>query len=309
MSEKRKVIIDTDIGVDDAFALRYAQLSCEVLGVTTVCGNVPVDMAAKNAKFCCAHYGIKAQVCRGATRPLVQEPGEPCFNIHGADGLGGVYDNPCSADAPDAINFLINTIQKHPGEVSILAIGPLTNIAVLMNLRPELGRSLRELVIMGGAFGHHGHYGNMSNFAEFNFWSDPQAADQVLRSDWPITIVPLDVTCEVQLTGEEVASLNDPFLRDISRVYLEFSQQEEGFYGMAVHDALTVAYLRQPEAFAGIHRPCRVITSGISIGQSVTPPGSMPADSNFQDCTCHQILTEVDAAAVREELLSALRLG
>lgn len=307
MSNLRKVIIDTDIGIDDAFALRYAQLGCEILGVTAVSGNIPVDMAVKNAKFCCAHYGIDATVCRGASRPLVQEPGEPCFNIHGSDGLGGVYPNPCNAAAPEALNFLIDTIQSRPGEVSILAIGPLTNIAMLMNLRPDLGRSLKELVIMGGAFGHHGHHGNMSNFAEFNFWSDPQAADQVLRSDWPITIVPLDVTCEVQLTGEDVASLNDPFLRDISRVYLDFSLQEEGFYGMAVHDALTVAWLLHPEAFTVMHQPCRVVTCGIAVGQSVIPRCA-PADRSFRGCACHQILTDVDAETVRRELMSALTI-
>ena len=233
----RKIIIDTDIGIDDAFALRYGSLLFDLIGITTVDGNVPVAMATKNAKFFCKIYDKNIPVYKGASRPLAANPTPPSFDIHGSDGLGQVYDNPCTADADNAVNYLIETVKNHPNEITVVAVGPLTNIAMALNLYPQFAIQVKELIIMGGAFGHHGHTGNMSNFAEFNVFKDPEAADLVLSSSAPITIVPLDVTNEVQITADEIQDTHDEFLINISKFYLNFSIKQKGFNGMAVHDA------------------------------------------------------------------------
>ncbi|WP_277297375.1 nucleoside hydrolase [Succinatimonas hippei] len=305
----RKIIIDTDIGVDDAFALRYGSLLFDLIGITTVDGNVPVDAATKNAKFFCKIYNKNIRVYKGASRPLSAKPLPPSFDIHGSDGLGQIYDNPCNPDADNAVNYLIETVKKHPKEITVIAIGPLTNIAIALNLYPQFAEQVKELIIMGGAFGYHDHTGNMSNFAEFNVFKDPDAADLVLSSPAPITIVPLDVTNEVQITAEEIQSTHDEFLINISKFYLDFSIKQKGFNGMAVHDALTIAYLNNPDNFKVIEKPCRVITKGIAVGQTVIPISNARSSNDcFKGLKSHKICIDVDVSAVKQELLKALTI-
>lgn len=305
----RKIIIDTDIGVDDAFALRYGSLLFDLIGITTVDGNVPVDMATKNVKFFCKTYNKDIPVYKGASRPLAAKPTPPSFDIHGCDGLGQVYDNPCNSDADNAVNYLIETVKNHPNEITVVAVGPLTNIAMALNLYPQFATEVKELIIMGGAFGHHGHTGNMSNFAEFNVFKDPDAADLVLSSTAPITIVPLDVTNEVQITADEIQDTHDDFLINISKFYLNFSIKQKGFNGMAVHDALTIAYLNNPYNFKVIEKPCRVITKGIAVGQTVIPLSNARSSNDcFKDLKAHKICIDVDVNAVKHELLKALTI-
>lgn len=310
MLNKRKIIIDTDIGIDDAFALRYGSLLFDLVGITTVSGNVTADMATKNAKLFCSHYGLNIPVCKGASRALVLPPSQPFTEIHGSDGLGGCYDNPHTADAPNAVQFLIDMVKAHPHELSILAVGPLTNIALALNLCPDFADLVQELVIMGGAFGFNQHTGNMTNFSEFNIWKDPHAADQVMQSHLKITVVPLDVTCEVLITGAEVEGTGDKFLTDISKFYLEFTLKDEGFYGMAVHDALTVSYLYDPTPYTVISKPVRVVSEpGITFGQTVIPMSKMPIpDDNFKGLPEHQICIGVDVPKVKAHLLKTLSI-
>lgn len=305
-----KIIIDTDIGIDDAFAIRYGMLTQKLLGITTVSGNVTADMATRNAKLFCKHYGLDIPVCKGASRGLTIEPTPPITEVHGADGMGGCYDNPFDAKTEmNAVEFLLKTVKEHPGEITVVAIGPLTNIALCLNLRPEFASEVKELVIMGGAFGTKGHTGNMSNFAEFNIWKDPDAADQVFRAPLKMTVLPLDVTYEVLLTGEEVASTGDSFLKDISRCYLEFTLKDEGYYGMAVHDALTVEYLLHPDCFDVIEKPVRVSCAGFTYGQTLIPQSAMPIpDDNFRGLPLRKICVGVDTPKVKEHLLSTLKL-
>ena len=305
----RKIIIDTDIGVDDAFALRYGSLLFDLIGITTVDGNVPVDMATKNAKFFCKIYKKNIKVYKGASRPLSIKPTPPSFDIHGSDGLGQAYENTCDAKTDNAVNFIIESVKRAPGEITVIAIGPLTNIAMVLNLYPDFAKEVKELIIMGGAFGTHGHTGNMSNFAEFNVFKDPNAADLVLSSSTPITIVPLDVTNEVQITADEIQKTHDDFLINISKFYLDFSIKQKGFNGMAVHDALTIAYLKNPDNFKVIKKPCRVITDGIAAGQTVIPLSAAPSSNNcFKDLTAHKICIDVNVDAVKQGLLETLTL-
>lgn len=306
-----KIIIDTDIGIDDAFALRYAMLTQHVLGITTVNGNVNADKATKNAKLFCDHYGLRVPVCKGASRPLVLPASNPdASDVHGDDGLGNCLPNTFDAYTQDnAVNFIINTVKANPHEVTLVTIGPLTNIALALNICPELAGLIKKLVIMGGAFGTKGHTGNMSNFAEFNVWKDPQAADQVMQADIPTVIVPMDVTMEVLLTPQDVDSLHDPFLSAISRVYLEFYTQQRHEEGMAVHDAMTIEYLLHPEVFAMQKKPVRVSCEGITIGQTLMPVSIMPVeDAAFENMPVKTICTGVLSDAVKEHLLGTLRL-
>ncbi len=302
------LVIDTDIGIDDAFALRYAMLTQPLVGITTVNGNVTADMATKNAKLFAAHYKLDATIAKGASRGLIAPVSAPITDVHGDDGLGGCYTNPFDATTADnAVNYLINLVKTHPHQVTIAAIGPLTNIALCLNLCPEFADLVKELIIMGGAFGYHGHTGNMSNFAEFNIWKDPEAADLVMQSAIPTVIVPLDVTYEVLISAAEVAATQDKFLIDVSKFYLDFTLREEGFHGMAVHDALTIGYLNHPECFTVVDKPVRVSTAGITAGQTLMPQSAMPIpDDNFKDLPTKRICIGVDTDAIKGHLLSAL---
>lgn len=302
-----KIIIDTDIGIDDAFALYYGNKLFDLIGITTVNGNVPVEMATKNAKLFNAKYNLNIPVYKGACKPLAIDQGEPGFFIHGNDGLGEVYDNPFDDKAPNAISFMLDAVHKYKGEITLVAIGPLTNIALLLLLEPNLKDYVKELVLMGGAFSTNGHSGNMSQFAEFNIYSDPHAADLVFRSDLNITVIPLDVTYEVLVTGDEVLKTNNKFLIDISKFYLDFSKREEDFFGMAVHDALTISYLYNKDFFKFKKSKVRVATSGMNIGQTMIPQSSMPVvDPNFDNLKEHNLALYVDVKAVKEHFLKTI---
>lgn len=305
----KKIIIDTDIGIDDAFALYYATKLFDVIGITTVSGNCTVEMATKNAKLFCQKNNVNIPVYKGADHALVLPQTPPICEVHGNDGMGDAYENPFDAKAPNAVEYLINTIMQNKGEITVCAIGPLTNIAIALNLCPEIKENIKELVIMGGAFGTKGHTGNMSQFSEFNIWKDPHAADQVFKSNMPITIIPLDVTYEVLVSGEEIAKTNNKFLDDISKVYLEFSQNTEGYYGFAVHDALTIAYLYDSSFFNYKTEPVRVSVSDITMGQTLIPVSSMPvADPNFDNMPKHKIAVDVDVARVKDHFLKTISI-
>lgn len=302
----KKIIIDTDIGVDDAFALRYATKLFDVIGFTTVNGNCLVDQATKNAKLFCEKYGLNIPVCRGVDRPLSIEKTYPTGDVHGKDGLGECYDNPFDDKAPDAIKFIIDSVMNNKNEVTLVAIGPLTNIAVAISICPEIVK-YTKLVIMGGAYGFDGFTGNVTNFAEFNIYKDPHAADQVFRSGMNITVIPLDVTYKVIITRDDVNSTKDKFLIDISDFYIKFTLREEGFEGMAVHDALTIAYLHDPTFFTTVKKPCRVLTEGIAMGQTVIPMSKMPIPHDvFKDMTPATICSDVDVKRVTKHLLDTL---
>lgn len=301
------VIFDTDIGVDDAFALAYAARTQRLLGITTVFGNVAVGQAVKNARLFCEKMGIRAPVYRGCSRPLAQAPSAPAV-LHGKDGLGDAFDNPYSDDAPSAVQFIIDSVHAQPHTITLIAIGPLTNIASAINQAPDIIPLVKEVVIMGGAFGTDGHAGNVTPFAEFNIWKDPHAADQVLASALPVVMLPLDVTHKVLITGDEVRHLNQPVLSAICRPYLAYSRQKEGFDGMALHDTLTLSWLALPTAFGVTASPVRVVTDGISCGQTLRRLGTLASRHDpFAGLRAQRLCLTVDADAVREHFFAALR--
>ncbi len=208
-----KIIFDTDFGMvpqDDAFALMLALRSpeLEILGVTTVAGNFSVEQATADALRLLEIAGRSdIKVYRGANMPLLHEKSEYATMRHGewwSDASptpppGGFAKN--KAEAVGAVQFLIDTVNAHPGEVTLMAIGPLTNVAMALRLEPGLARKVKQIYIMGGAVAAlPDGAGNITPNAEFNFWVDPEAARIVLRSGIPTVLSPLNVSRKTNLT-------------------------------------------------------------------------------------------------------------
>ena len=205
------------------------------------------------------------------------------------------------------MQFIIDSVRARPHEITLVAIGPLTNIASAINQAPDIIPLVKELAIMGGAFGTDGHSGNVTPFAEFNIWKDPHAADQVLSSALNIVVLPLDVTHKVLISGQEVEQLNQPVLSAIVRPYLAYSLQKEGFDGMALHDTLAIAWLCQPEAFQLSEGPLRVITEGIARGQTVRKLSALASrEDPFRHLPAQRVALGVDAARVRDHFFRTL---
>ncbi len=304
----RKIIFDTDIGVDDAFALAYAAQTQHILGITTVFGNVPVSQAVKNAKVFSREIALNAPIFRGCSRPLALPALVNSTTVHGRDGLGDALENPYDDKADNAISFIIDTVKAQPGEVTLVAIGPLTNIACAINQAPEIIPLVKDVVIMGGAFGTRGHAGNVSPHSEFNIWKDPHAADQVLSSALPVVMLPLDVTHEVLISGDEIRYLNFPVLTQISSGYLQYSLTHERFEGMALHDSLTISWLTHPEYFTTVKSPIRVVTDGITRGQTLRQLTQLASRFNpFEHCSKQTLCLDVNASKVKAAFFHSLQ--
>src|SRR5215510_3826840 len=262
----RPVVIDTDPGIDDALALMLACRSPELCVelITTVAGNVSVPMATANARRVLALLALSAwpAVAQGLGRPL-RRPLYTATAFHHDDGLGGVTylrhpdGSPCypvpeqPAVHRQAVQRLLQVVQRYGRDLTMIALGPLTNIARAIQLAPALMQQLGRLVIMGGAIGVPG---NVSPVAEFNIFVDPHAADVVFRAGMPITLVPLDVTSQVRLTRDILqhasrgraapcADTVAPAGTGLGQVIHHLMQQplHSQAEGMALHDPLAVA--------------------------------------------------------------------
>jgi pyrimidine-specific ribonucleoside hydrolase len=246
----KKVVIDCDPGIDDALALMMAFASdkLDVLALTAVSGNVPVDQTAENALRLAALAGADVEVAAGADSPL-EKAAHHAFHVHGENGLGGVI-LPASGriSSRNAVTLLKDLINKYPDELEIIALGPLTNIALLLIDSPETASQIKKLSIMGGAV----KGGNATAYAEFNIFADPHAAALVFDSGIPIDMFGLDVTNRALLLPEEVKHVRDlggKVLTPIGEMmgfYLNF-YQSVGFDGLGMHDPFTVACVIEPE--------------------------------------------------------------
>lgn len=228
--------------------------------------------------------------------------------VHGEDGLGGVFNNHHNDDAEDAIRFIIDTIMANPGEITLIPIGPLTNIAAALSQEPRIAECVKQVIIMGGAFGTDGNQGNVTPLSEFNIWKDPHAADQVLSSQMPITMVPLDVTHRVLVTGDEIRKMGHQELIAMTEGYLKYSLEKEKFEGMAVHDALTISYLLLPDAFTIERAPLRVVTEGFATGLTLKKVTELGSRANpFSESRIQNVCINVDSDRVKKHLLTTLQ--
>lgn len=247
MPDRLPLLLDVDTGVDDALALALAVRApnVELLGVTTVAGNVTLDHTTENTLRVLDALGAgDVPVHRGFSRPLAR-PLLEARNVHGEEGLGGYALPPASRgpERPSAPDFLIERILAMPGEVTLVCTGPLTNLAAAIALEPALPDALRRLVIMGGALGR----GNVTPYAEFNIYVDPEAAAQVFAA-CRLTMVGLDVTQRTSLTRaawERLDSGGDVVERlargVTAQTFLERGRDE--FY---LHDPLAVGVALDP---------------------------------------------------------------
>jgi purine nucleosidase len=271
----KRIIIDTDPGVDDAltFLLALASPEIKLEALTTTQGNVTVDKATRNA-LSVLELGRAGHipVAAGSMYPLVQ-PIRASADVHGESGIGNAQ-LPIPQTKPvmgHAVDFLIERVLAQPNEISIFPIGPLTNIAMAIRKEPRFAKAVKELVIMGGAIQESG---NMTPQAEFNIFVDPHAAYIVFHSGIPITLIPLDVTHKCLLKQrhvERLLEIHSPissFIRDAMEVYLRASY-EKGFQGSALHDPLTLATIIAPELLTLKDYYVDVdISGGVSMGKT-----------------------------------------
>ncbi len=278
MSEPRKIIIDTDPGQDDAAAIMLALGSPEldILGITTVAGNVPLERTSTNARIIlefCSRPEVK--VFAGADRPIAR-PLITAEHVHGKTGLDGpeLHEPQMPLQAQHAVDFIVETLKREPaGTVTLCTLGPLTNIALALKKAPEIAGRVRELVMMGGGFFEGG---NITPAAEFNVYVDPEAAAAVFKAGIPIVMMPLDVTHKVLTLKSRVEKLRAIGSRparalvEMLDFFERFDVEKYGSDGGPLHDPTVIAYLLKPELFAG--RNCNVeveTASPLTVGMTV----------------------------------------
>jgi len=295
----RRIIIDTDPGLDDAVAilLAFASPELEVLGLTAVAGNVPLTLTEANARRLCELAGRReTKVFAGCVRPLVR-PLVTAELFHGETGLDGADLPPptMALQRQHGVDWLVDTIMAAPaGDITLCALGPLTNIAMAFVKEPRLIPRLREIVIMGGA---EASGGNVTPAAEFNIYCDPQAAYVVFTGGAPITLIPLDLTRQVLTTPERLARLRaigSPVSRAVTGIIKFFNDragaEREGHLG-PLHDPCVIAHLLQPDLFEGAAARVQVdIHSELTMGMTVIDRRLL--DGDRANCT---VLHAVDA--------------
>lgn len=243
-----QLIFDGDPGIDDALALLYALNSENAIlrGITTVGGNISLDNTTRNAlRILEITNHTEVPVARGIGKPLLRE-NKSVGEVHGKDGLGNSNLPSPKIKEVDihAVDFIINTIMENPKQITLVPVGPLTNIAIAVIKEPRLKDYVKEVVIMGGAVTT---FGNITPESEFNIYTDPEAAKIVFESGLPITLVGLDVTMKTLLTPshlEEIMTKSTPvtdFIDKIITHYMKFYKEVVGVNGCGMHDPLAVA--------------------------------------------------------------------
>lgn len=277
MGQAKRIIIDTDPGIDDALAILLALASpeLELEALTVTIGNCSTAQGVINALSVlelaqAAHIPVAPGLDRPLLQPLLTAP-----ETHGNTGLG-YAQLPLPSHAParqHAVDLLIERIMAAPGEITVVAVAPLTNLALAIRREPALVQAIREVIVMGGAIRHEG---NTTPLAEFNVYVDPHAAHIVYHSGLPITLVPLDVTYQCILTQADVdrlLALNSPitrFIADATRFYMEFHDEYQGITGCVINDPLALALTFAPDLVET--RPLHVTVdthSELSLGKTM----------------------------------------
>ena len=298
----QKVIIDCDPGIDDSLAIMLALSmpeEIEVVGITVAAGNAPVEMGYGNALKVLKFMGrLDVPVFMGADRPLKRDFVN-ALDTQGADGLGEgvltqVPEEEYERQEMNAVQFMQETLQREP--VSVIALGPMTNLAILIEKDPSSFGKIQEIVSMGGTFRSHG---NCSPVAEYNYWCDPDAAALVYgemdRLGRKIHMVGLDVTRRIVLTPDLLDYMKrlDPhtgaFTQKITKFYFDFHWQWEHLIGCVINDPLAVAYFACRDLCKGFESYVQIETKGISLGQSIVDSMNF-----YRHAPNAIVLTEVD---------------
>lgn len=302
----RHIIIDTDPGIDDAMAILFAfkAEALNVLGLTTVFGNVGIEQSTRNALSLIELAGVNVPVAGGAAAPL-QIPLRPHPDfVHGKDGFGNIgWPAPTrEPDSRSAAQFIVDQVRAAPGEVTLITLGPLTNLAMALELDPGIAPLVQEVVMMGGTVHTTG---NVSPVAEANIINDPHAADVVFGAAWPVTMIGLDVTHQVLLKAavlERIQQANPDqgdFLAQAAQCYFNFYRGAIGIDGCFFHDAATIAYALEPSLFGCRHGAIRVATEGLAIGQTMmAPEGRTFVQPGWEDRPQVKVALEVDDVRV-----------
>lgn len=280
-----RILLDVDTGVDDALAILFALRSPElkVEGLTTVAGNLAVDLCTRNTRLVLdiAEASPELPVAQGAEKPLARAL-HTAAAVHGADGLGNaaaLYGEPRHAlDPRPAHRLILDKIAEFGAELTLVPTGPMTNLALAAREDPETFSQAGEIVQMGGAIGVPG---NTGPWAEFNIFADPEAAKEVLATSVPIRLVPLDVTHRVILMRDElkrIAALRDSrvfqFVREITVLYFDYQQKKSGLKGGYLHDPTAVAAAIEPNLFIWEPVTLDVRTDEEQRGRTTASPAS-----------------------------------
>ncbi|GAA3986485.1 nucleoside hydrolase [Allokutzneria multivorans] len=316
-----RIVLDTDPGIDDALAFLYlaAHPEAELVAVGSVHGNTTAPQTAANALRLLDKLGLHhVPVAVGAHRPLAQ-PLETAEFVHGHDGLGG-HAGPASKREPldiSAAEQLVRVARAHPGEITVLALGPLTNIAIALGIEPELPTLLKSVFVLGGGLGVPG---NITAEADANFYHDPEAADQVLAAGFDLTLIGLNVTERARADEkwlQAVASLDTPRSRYASAVlahYAKFYTEMFGEPQVTLHDPLAAAVMLDP-ALAPAWRDlaCEVELNGTHTRGKLVADLRPIADDKFIQSPIGagrrkaRVLTEVNAKDFLERMFAVLQ--
>ena len=274
----RKIIIDTDPGQDDAFAilLAFASPELQVLGICAVAGNVPLAYTQRNARIICELAGKpETRVFAGCDRPL-QRKLVTAEHVHGKTGLDGpVMVEPVMDLQPGhAVDFIIETLRtERDGTVTLCALGPLTNIATAFLKAPDIVALVQEIVLMGGGYFEAG---NITPVAEFNIYVDPEAAAIVFSAGVPLVVMPLDVTHKVLTTKARVDAIRNLGTKvghvaaEWADFFERFDKAKYGGDGAPLHDPCVIAYLLQPDLFKGRRINVEIeVQSELTLGMTV----------------------------------------
>lgn len=307
--EMKAIILDVDTGIDDALAISYALRSpeLEVLGLTTCFGNVTVEEATRNTLLVLEHLDSHVPVIPGADKPLFRNPLKAkSTHVHGEDGIGNtLLTHPeRKASQGHAAHFMVEQIKKRPNQVTLIAVGAMTNLALAIMKAPEIVHLVEKVVIMGGAITVPG---NTTAAAEANIYADPEAAEYVFRSGIPITLVGLDVTMKTLLPLEKLQSWRDKntklslFLADMTEFYINsYEQFYPGIGGCGLHDPLAIGIVIDPDFVKMTPMHVQVDLEGLhSIGRTVGDLRDQPASPANMD-----VCMEVDADRFLTHFLS-----
>lgn len=311
---KEKIILDVDVGIDDAMAILFATASPEIelVGVTTVFGNSSIEDSTKNALYLLERCGVEVPVARGAAVPMVAEPIPPVDYVHGDNGLGNVpVPEPSNKmlSALSAAEYILQQSRRYPGELTLVPVGRLTNIALAVRIDPTLPERVKRIVLMGGAFETHG---TITPVAGANTFGDPHAADIVYQANWDVTAIGTDVTRRVKLDEPDLLDLakKNPaaggFIKDMTKFYLDFHRSTGVTGGFYIHDPSALMYVVKPELYTTKKAAIRVVTEGLAVGQTIASPKLEGQGDLWTANKFNAYANSVDSEKAKEFLLHRL---